>query len=229
METLAISSRVVPFFSLDRRSPSLPSFRCSAVSFAEKGEAAKFAEAAGSGCNLVPLYRCVLSDHLTPVLAYRCLVKEDEFDSPSFLFEWVEEGPRGANVGRYSIVGARPAIEVVAKENLVSIMDHEEGHRKEEVTEDPMQVPRNISEGWRPQILDDLPDVFCGGWIGYFSYDTVRYVEKKKLHFSTAPEDDRNLPDVHLGLYSNVIVFDHAEKVSSFSSDLLHLRELRCY
>jgi anthranilate synthase component 1 len=54
---------------------------------------------------------------------------------------------------------------------------------------------------------------WIGGWVGYFSYDTVRYVEKKKLPFSGAPPDDRNLPDVHLGLYDDVIVFDHVEKV----------------
>lgn len=53
-----------------------------------------------------------------------------------------------------------------------------------------------------------------GGWVGYFSYDTVRYVEKKKLPFSSAPTDDRNLADIHLGLYDDVIVFDHVEKVS---------------
>ncbi|MED6179799.1 Allatostatin [Stylosanthes scabra] len=40
----------------------------------------------------------------------------------------------------------------------------------------------------------------------------MRYVEKKKLPFSSAPMDDRGLPDVHLGLYDNVIVFDHVEK-----------------
>jgi anthranilate/para-aminobenzoate synthase component I len=54
---------------------------------------------------------------------------------------------------------------------------------------------------------------FAGGWVGYFSYDTVRYVEKKKLSFFGAPLDDRGLPDVHLGLYTDVIVFDHVEKV----------------
>lgn len=63
----------------------------------------------------------------------------------------------------------------------------------------------------------------AGGWIGYFSYDTMRYVEKKKLPFSSAPEDDRNLPDVHLGLYNNVIVFDHVEKVCFFFPDQLQL------
>ncbi|KAJ0524658.1 putative anthranilate synthase [Helianthus annuus] len=37
------------------------------------------------------------------------------------------------------------------------------------------------------------------GWVGYFSYDTVRYVEKKKLLFIDAPQDDRNLADIYLG------------------------------
>ena len=60
-----------------------------------------------------------------------------------------------------------------------------------------------------------------GGWVGYFSYDTVRYVEKKKLPFTKAPMDDRNLPDVHLGLYDDVIVFDHVEKVHSYSLKML--------
>lgn len=51
----------------------------------------KFKEAAKRG-NLVPLFRSIFSDHLTPVLAYRCLVKEDDRDAPSFLFESVEPG-----------------------------------------------------------------------------------------------------------------------------------------
>ena len=60
-----------------------------------------------------------------------------------------------------------------------------------------------------------------GGWVGFFSYDTVRYVETKKLPFSKAPHDDRNLPDIHLGLYNDVIVFDHVEKVCTRSA--IHL------
>jgi anthranilate synthase component 1 len=53
---------------------------------------------------------------------------------------------------------------------------------------------------------------FVVGGLVFFSYDTVRYVEKRKLPFSKAPEDDRNLPDMHLGLYDDVVVFDHVEK-----------------
>jgi anthranilate synthase component 1 len=43
-------------------------------------------------------------------------------------------------------------------------------------------------------------------------------VEKKKLPFAIAPFDDIGLPDVHPGLYDNVIVFDHVEKVLLFLS-----------
>lgn len=62
-------------------------------------EMAKFKEAAKIG-NLVPLHRCIFCDHLTPVLAYRCLVKEDDREAPSFLFESVEQGSRRTNVVR---------------------------------------------------------------------------------------------------------------------------------
>ena len=56
-------------------------------------------EAAKKG-NLVPLNRCIFSDQLTPVLAYRCLVKEDDREAPSFLFESVEPGSRVSSVVR---------------------------------------------------------------------------------------------------------------------------------
>jgi anthranilate synthase component I len=68
-------------------------------------------------------------------------------------------------------------------------------------------------------VLKHLYSAFSsiGGWVGFFSYDTVRYVETKKLPFTKAPHDDRNLPDIHLGLYNDVIVFDHVEKVGTRS------------
>ena len=53
-------------------------------------------------------------------------------------------------------------MEIVAKENMVTIMDHYEGRRLEEIVEDPMEVPRKIMEGWEPQLIDELPEAFCG-------------------------------------------------------------------
>nr|CAB3501325.1 unnamed protein product [Digitaria exilis] len=190
--------------------------RSAVAAKAEEEDKRRFFDAAARGSgkgNLVPMWECIVSDHLTPVLAYRCLVPEDNVDAPSFLFESVEQGPQGTtNVGRYSMVGAHPVMEIVAKEHKVTIMDHEKGQVTEQIVDDPMQVPRSMMEGWHPQQIEDLPESFSGGWVGFFSYDTVRYVEKKKLPFSGAPQDDRHLPDVHLGLYDDVLVFDNVEK-----------------
>ncbi|KAK7305855.1 hypothetical protein VNO77_43767 [Canavalia gladiata] len=224
MQALGFSRRLVP--SGSRLSPASLTgvslgtslsvapltLRCSSLSslsYADEGKT--FVEASKQG-NLIPLSQCLFSDQLTPVLAYRILVKEDDREAPSFLFESAEPNIHSSNVGRYSVVGAQPTMEIVAKENKVTIIDHESGHLTEEIVDDPMMIPRRISEGWKPYHTDDLPDAFCGGWAGYFSYDTVRYVEKKKIPFSKAPDDDRNLADIHLGLYDTVIVFDHVEK-----------------
>ncbi|KAF8683620.1 hypothetical protein HU200_044543 [Digitaria exilis] len=204
--------------------------RSAVAAKAEEEDKRRFFDAAARGSgkgNLVPMWECIVSDHLTPVLAYRCLVPEDNVDAPSFLFESVEQGPQGTTNGRYSMVGAHPVMEIVAKEHKVTIMDHEKGQVTEQIVDDPMQVPRNMMEGWHPQQIEDLPESFSGGWVGFFSYDTVRYVEKKKLPFSGAPQDDRHLPDVHLGLYDDVLVFDNVEKVPTLSPGFvkLHTRQ----
>ncbi|XP_015162644.1 anthranilate synthase alpha subunit 1, chloroplastic-like [Solanum tuberosum] len=166
----------------------------------------RFIEVSKSG-NLIPLHRTIFSDHLTPVLANRCLVKEEDREAPSFLYEFC------FSQGRYSVVGAQPSMEIVVKEHNVTILDHQAGKLTQKMVEDPMTISASITNGWKPRLIDvELPDTFYGGWFGYFSYDTVRYVENKKLPFLRAAEDDRNLADNQLGLYEDVIVFDHVEK-----------------
>ncbi|MCC6907299.1 MAG: anthranilate synthase component I [Phycisphaerales bacterium] len=168
-----------------------------------------FRELAGRG-NLVPLVRRVFSDQLTPVLGYRRLVAADERTAPSFLLESVENGDKQ---GRYSFFGAQPSVEVIARQHEVTIEDHLTGAVRTERLDDPLDVPRAISAGLRPVMHGDLPGAFCGGWVGYAGYDSVRYVEEGKLPFDGAPDDDRGLPDLHLGLYETVAVFDHARKM----------------
>lgn len=68
--------------------------------------AAAFREAADSGANIVPIFQRILSDHLTPVLAYRCLVKEDQRSASSFLFESVVNGDQ--QVGCCATANAPP-------------------------------------------------------------------------------------------------------------------------
>ena len=66
---------------------------------ASKGEqmrAEEFRALANEGHNMIPLYRRIFDDQLTPILAYRCLVKEDEREAPSFLLESVVGARRPA-------------------------------------------------------------------------------------------------------------------------------------
>ncbi|KAF7134507.1 hypothetical protein RHSIM_Rhsim08G0182300 [Rhododendron simsii] len=111
-------------------------------------------EAAEPG-NLIPLYQSILSDQLTPVLAYRCLVKEDERDAPSFLFESVD--PAGlhqtSSLGWYSVIRAQPCMEIVAKENMVTIMDQREGWRTEKFVEDPMVFLGGLWTSGSPSVV----------------------------------------------------------------------------
>lgn len=64
------------------------------------------------------------------------------------------------------MVGSEPSIEIIAKENNVTIVDHEKGSLIEKVVDDPMEIPKSLSDGWKPQLLDGLPDTFCGMFNG---------------------------------------------------------------
>ncbi len=169
---------------------------------------------------VVPVGMGLLADQLTPVLCYRRLVAADERSAPSFLLESVEGGNQQ---GRYSILGAQPAVEVIAHQHEVVVVDHRAGTRQQMRVEDPLEVPSRISASLRfvnpgEQLGEgvlgiEFPDAMLGGWVGYASYDTVRYAEPVGLSFDGSPEDDRGLPDTHFGLYDMVVVFDHVSKL----------------
>ena len=78
--------------------------------------------------------------------------------------------------GRYSFIGAQPALEVLADEGTVTILDHESQERTISNEQDPLDTVIAISRQWNPVPIEGLPKVFTGGWSGYCGYDTVRYV-----------------------------------------------------
>ncbi|MSR40963.1 MAG: anthranilate synthase component I [Phycisphaerales bacterium] len=163
---------------------------------------------------LVFLSRRLMSDQLTPVLGYRKLVLPDERTAPSFLFESVENG---VNLGRYSILGARPAKEVVVTQFEAQHTDHQSGAVTRSTQQDPLALLRTLLGDARPasekaRSALAMPACFIGGIVGFASFDSVRYLEPEKLPFSNAPLDDRALPDLHFGLYREVVVFDHVTK-----------------
>ncbi|MHC4575662.1 MAG: anthranilate synthase component I family protein, partial [Planctomycetota bacterium] len=49
--------------------------------------------------------------------------------------------------------------------------------------------------------------IFCGGWIGYFSYELGRYIE----HLPETTIDDLKVPLVRLCFYDRFVCYDHLE------------------
>jgi anthranilate synthase component 1 len=164
---------------------------------------------------LVVLSRRLMSDQLSPVLAYRRLVLPDERTAPSFLFESVESG---SSVGRHSILGARPVVEITARGDTATVADHRRRTRRVERGCDPLVLLRELAGAHRLASREALaplrlPGAFIGGLVGFAGFDSVRYLEPTKLPFVAAPPDDRGIPDLHFGLYGDVVVFDHVSKI----------------
>jgi len=157
---------------------------------------------------MIAVARRLLSDVLTPVSAYRTLVRGDARLDPSFLFESVTDGDR---VGRYSTLGSRPAAQVLAYGHDVTVIDSRGGAERTETfrSDDPLAEAPRLTAGPGFEREPGLP-AFTGGWVGYAGYDTVRYLEGEKL--AAPPADDRGLPDLHLQLYLQTVVFDHVQK-----------------
>ena len=149
--------------------------------------------------DLVPVYRRLLSDHLTPVSAFRLL---DDGHSPACLFESVVGGEK---IGRYSFIAIGPRSRVLAFRNEVQW--HNDGCVTMQTVEDPLNFLRDKLGKLSVASYPELPP-FVGGAIGYAGYDVVRYVER----LPNAPNDDRQLPDLDFGFYNLLVVFDNVNK-----------------
>lgn len=152
---------------------------------------------------MVPVYRQLFSDTLTPVSAYSRI----RSSTCSFLFESVVGGEQ---VGRYSFSGANPFLTISASGESVVI--ETDPSRTMEVprtytSQDPLGELEALLGRYPGVHLPELPR-FIGGAVGYAGYDTVRYVE----HLPNAPHDDRQLPDLVFSIYDLMVIFDHIQK-----------------
>jgi anthranilate synthase component I len=155
-------------------------------------------ERLAEGHQLVPVYRRLLSDALTPVTAFHLLDQGGQ----ACLFESVVGGEK---VGRYSFLGVSPFCELLARGNKVTIRG--EGGLREYEAADPLNELRDRLAAFKAVHLPELPP-FEGGAIGYAGYDVVRYVE----NLPKAPHDDRQLPDLSFAFYDQMVVFDNVSK-----------------
>src|SRR5262249_8741864 len=115
---------------------------------------------------LVPVYRRLTGDTLTPVSAF-CKIQEGEW---AFLCESVVGGER---LGRYSFRGSGPFLIFQAFGKQVRILRREGTVEREH--DDPLRLLQELLAEYRTPPLHGLPR-FLGGCVGYAGYDTVRYV-----------------------------------------------------
>ncbi len=160
--------------------------------------AEQFAELARQGYNRIPVIREVLADLDTPLSTYLKLA-----DGPySYLFESVQGGEKW---GRYSIIGL-PARQVVrVSGHRVTLEDCGDLLESLEV-DDPLQWIEDFQSRFRVAEVEGMPR-FNGGLVGYFGYDTVRYIEP---HLAECPNpDELGTPDILLMVSDEVVVFDN--------------------
>ncbi|MEK7703159.1 MAG: anthranilate synthase component I [Nitrospirota bacterium] len=124
-----------------------------------------FSEKAKEG-NLIPVYQEILADTETPVSAF-LKIKEPPF---SYLFESVEGGEKW---GRYSFLGANPAIVIKGVGTEVTVI---EGEKHSVFQESPLDCLKNIMAKFKPVSLPDLPR-FSGGAIGFIGYEGARFFD----------------------------------------------------
>ena len=147
--------------------------------------------------DVVPICKEIYADIITPI----GLLKKISRQSPYYyLLESVEGGEQW---GRYSFLGYDPVMRVYCQDGEVTIEEGDEAHTLQ--TRQPMQVLRDILKKYTAPRIEGFPP-FAGGFVGYFAYAMIGYVEpvlqiqKGAFH------------DFDLMLFDKVIAYDHLKQ-----------------
>lgn len=158
----------------------------------------QFERLSAEGYSRIPVMREVLADLDTPLSTYLKLANAPY----TYLFESVQGGETW---GRYSIIGlpTRTVIRVFGNEIRVE----QDGHKVEQIeAADPLTWIENYQLRYHVPELDGLPR-FTGGLVGYFGYDTIRYIEPRLAECPNP--DELGTPDILLMVSDEVVVFDN--------------------
>lgn len=135
----------------------------------------------GGDYNLIPICREIVADLETPVSAYLKINR-----GYSFLLESIEGGER---LARYSFIGTDPyRILVTKKEDKVN----------------PLPLITAELNKYKVVPVYDLPR-FCGGAVGYLSYEVATHFEK----LPSPVKDPLELPESMFMFVDTLLVFDH--------------------
>jgi anthranilate synthase component I len=160
-----------------------------------------YARLVKEGYNHIPVTRELFADLDTPLSCYIKVARGPY----SYLLESAAQG--GEKWSRYSVVGLPCSQIIRICGNTVTVeIDGETKQRSQ--TEDPLGFIEDFQRQFRYPELPELP-IYSGGLVGYFGYDTVRFVERKLN--DSMPPDTIGCPDILLMVSNDVIVFDNVK------------------
>jgi anthranilate synthase component 1 len=157
-----------------------------------------FSALASQGYNRVPVARQVLADIDTPLSTFLKLAAQPY----TYLLESVQGGEKW---GRYSIIGL-PASRVIKVFGHRVITEQDGEVVTDLQVDDPLDYITDLQQSYQVADVPDLPR-FQGGLVGYFGYDTIRYIEPRLQ--DSCPVDELQTPDIVLMVSEEVVVFDN--------------------
>ncbi len=148
---------------------------------------------------VIPISKEIFLDIITPVELLKIL---QNVSNNCFMLESIEDTKQ---TGRYTFLGFNPLLELVCRNGKMKIKSIVENEF--ETTNPSSYIQKIIDENKSPN-FDYLP-TFTGGFVGYFSYDYIKYSEPK---LELLADDVEEFNDVDLMLFDKVIVFDNLKK-----------------
>ncbi|MBU4481569.1 anthranilate synthase component I [Patescibacteria group bacterium] len=147
--------------------------------------------------NVISTYKEIKEED--PEAVYKAVKSEN-----SYLLESAEGGEKAA---RYSFIGFNPAAKLTIKDGKIGLEVLDPELRKLKLKgREPLEILENLISQFG---LKKKPFLrFSAGFVGYFSYDLVRYFHNSK----GKAKDDLKEPDCEFILAKNNIIFDHKKK-----------------
>jgi len=110
----------------------------------------------------------------------------------------------GTSAGRWDVIACEPRITLQTRGNMTEIaIDGQVRVSRDDPFDLLRELMGPVSQPW-----NDLP--FCGGAIGYLSYDLGRRVER----LPATATDVLGLPEMAVGIYDWALLIDHRERQS---------------
>ena len=156
-------------------------------------------EYAEQGYHMVPVCYEMLSDIITPINLLKKLKAENEH---CYILESVENQELW---GRYTFLGYSPKLDIICMNGTLTLKDENGAVIKETSGIHPEIFIREVLKDYKSPKIEGFP-TFTGGLVGYFSYDYLKYSEKKLV---LDAKDEEGFQDVDLMLFDKVIAFDN--------------------